>query len=347
LKVHTIISVNLITHLPLGGHLALIDLLHAKGTRMGIVPLTYSLMRSNSVDVLCWAKQNVPEVFREENCAYRAAGDVGSLSSLQWLTENGYCNWKDPQTSISSFIGSSQVYEYMLEMSGSTPQVGHLIQVLNKTGERLELVKFLHEKYGLEFTPFMMHTAIARKLFDIAMFMHTNSATAKFPNHIALIAAQNCKVDLFQWCLSNGYSFDPQLDLTENLLTSILTADTTQKMKMLQCLYELDPKRFCSQFSTRGFRAPVHCFRWLTSIGITFSRYCINALILWPSHRALESIKYLVEELNLPFPTSAEMHYSFSGFTASAYWDVLVYAEDHWKQEEKVVVPKSTGCIVN
>lgn len=292
-------------------------------------------MRSNSAAVLRWAQQNLltpPNVCSKENALTRTAVSAGNILSLEWVIDNGYWKWDCRDGDLLEFACSNctrPIVEFLIEKFALTP---HYFYLYLAAGSNLEVVKLLHEKYKFEFTADVMEFALLQLQFEVAMYIHMKSSTCKFPNNIASLAAQSCQLQLFQWCLSNGYLFDSKNDLNKRLLDSILGGKYRQKMEMLKCLYSLDSEQFCNVLPSSLWlhsALSVKYFQWFTSIGITIPQSCVMNLIQWSSRHALESIKYLVEEQKLLLPEETER---FS--LAYTYFDVHMYLLDHWIAEK-------------
>jgi hypothetical protein len=182
-------------------------------------------MGSNSAEMLNWAQQTVPEVFRKENLLHRVAVSCGTLVSLQWLTERGYCDWKNIRLLGELRYTSNctpELFEYLVEQSGHPPYIS---QLRSAAETNLAMLKHLHKTYHLEFEYRMLQYALHYSDFEMAKYIHLNSSEIKLPGEIAV----------------------PKDNLNEIVIRAI--HHYPQGMRMTQLLYSLDPERFCYQLS--------------------------------------------------------------------------------------------------
>lgn len=304
-------------------------------------------MASNSAEMLDWAKEKLAHLFRKENALHSIAFSHGSLVCVKWLTERGYCDWKNHvyRYNLQYHNCTPQLLDYIVEKSGHVPVPADL----QESDLSLEMVRHTHEKYHLRLDAVMMQRALERSNFEVAQYLHLNSRDCKLPIEISRQAAATCQIEFFHWCQANGFPLREE-HLDDTLIHAIIANGTneTKTMKMLQCLYSLYPKVFFHHlpsaldylYESDTLYCSANLLRWFVSIGLEIPASCLTKLLFWSSHRTLAAVKYLVEELKLPLPREDDLMLAHSENTCRAdamFLDVKMYLKNQWRKQKDSV----------
>lgn len=185
-------------------------------------------------------------------------------------------------------------------------------------GTSITILRWLKEAHRCKFPKEIYVTAIHFGNVEILEYLYANHADIFDAQMVFSESICSNRMEVVKWCFSKGLKITEEFcitfakqklsslpKLTEEMLNLLSIAPKNAMLNVLHSAEFLAHPRLPLTLESTSL-IPIHCWKFLTSIGIRPTAVSAVQAVHSPSYLALETTRFLVEELNCPLPNEKQ-----------------------------------------
>lgn len=273
---------------------------------------------SPHVEVIKWAHDNLSD-FQYSNQLLECAVGQGNLEVAQFLLPRTKIpeEWKNsPQLAELALSAPKDKDEAMVKFIAANGLFNTWLNPVNLAARKgLGLTKLIHETFGLPLTLDAFRAACQFGQKEVLEYFHIKDEKVyAFTNDLLVLALYSCQASIARWLLANGCSITSQ-DVTWDMILWILhtfrpvqtqielltiIADVIGTANLRKLFVENERKLLAD------FPCPKPMWQFFVWVGLQPGSYAVSYMIHYTKSDALETLRYLIEELHCPLPDTIE-----------------------------------------